>query len=201
MIVQFVTNGGQIPETQQEFDEDFEIPATQYHEKDEIQEETLENVNETEIEASQPTIIEKESLSIETCSDPSGCHIVENKVSLVSVEDSNTTNVEQKSVEANSSNMTYIEQEVSRVELESEQEVSRVELEEARPNRESVLFSDTEFSRFELNFEILDAVEYEVEADVESSARSEVPHGLIKSIASFKEFSMEKSHLNNDSFF
>jgi hypothetical protein len=63
------------------------------------------------------------------------------------------------------------------------------------------LVSDTEFSRFELNFEILDAVENEVEADVESPARSEVPHGLIKSIASIKEFSMEKSHLNNDSFF
>jgi hypothetical protein len=80
MIVQFVTNGGQIQETQQEFDEDFEILATQYPEedetmnqtqesvdqKDEIQEETLENVNETEIEASQPTIVGNESLSIET---------------------------------------------------------------------------------------------------------------------------------------
>jgi hypothetical protein len=105
--------------------------------------------------------------------------------------------------------MTYIEQEVSRVELESEasetvyveQEVSRVELEEARPNRESVLFSDTEFSRVELNSEILDAVENEVEAEVESPARSEVLHGFIKSIASIKEFSMEESHLNNDSFF
>jgi hypothetical protein len=81
-----------------------------------------------------------------------------------------------------------------------EQEVSRVELEEARPNRESVLFSDTEFSRVELNSEILDAVENEVEAEVESPARSEVLHGFIKSIASIKEFSMEESHLNNDSF-
>jgi hypothetical protein len=35
---------------------------------------------------------------------------------------------------------------------------------------------------------------------VESAARSEVSHGFIKSIASIKEFSMEKSHLNNDSF-